>query len=244
MRRVGFVAAIVMAALVVDCVVPAAANDVLNRRNQEHFLFFTGTDLWRGGAFLHGGMLWAVNRLEREGFVVKAMAGGGIYHYQSGALGDTEIRGREISGQLLAGWRFVRDALTLTAFVGLGIENHGQSPNDPGTKLRGGDLGVIGTLELWYQPVSDFMIAADASVTSVGPRLNARLAFGGRVFERIYVGPEIQRYQTDDYSQLRFGAHFTGLNALGAEWSAAVGIAHDSDHSRGAYGRIGVNVRR
>jgi hypothetical protein len=88
------------------------------------------------------------------------------------------------------------------------------------------------------------MIAADAAVSTMGPRYNGRLAFGGRIFERIYVGPEIQRYQTDDYSQLRLGVHFTGLKLESAEWSAAVGWANDSDRHSGAYGRFGVNIKR
>ncbi len=88
------------------------------------------------------------------------------------------------------------------------------------------------------------MVAADASVSSIGPRFNGRLATGRRLLERVYVGPEMQYFQTDDYRQFRIGAHFTGWKTDSAEWSAAFGWAKDSDDRTGAYGRLGVNIRR
>jgi len=33
------------------------------------FLLFSGTDLWRYGAFLYGGLLWAPDGLDHNGFV-------------------------------------------------------------------------------------------------------------------------------------------------------------------------------
>jgi hypothetical protein len=33
-----------------------------------HFLFFTGTDMWRYGAFLYGGALWSPAGLDKSGF--------------------------------------------------------------------------------------------------------------------------------------------------------------------------------
>ena len=32
------------------------------------YLFFSGTDLWRFGAFLYGGTLWSPNGLDANGF--------------------------------------------------------------------------------------------------------------------------------------------------------------------------------
>lgn len=243
MRCVGGVAAMVLAALSIACGGRAVAGNDSSGREAAHFLFFSGTDLWRDGAFLHGGGLWAPNGLDSDGYLIKLLGSGGDYHYRSGALGNARVTGREFTGQALAGWRFRRDAFTLTFFAGLDIESHSQSPHDPGASLTGTDAGAVGRVELWCAPSADLMLAADASASTIGPRYNARIAFGRRLLDRFFIGPEIERFQTDTYHQLRFGMHLTGLRTEQAEWSAAVGVAQDSDKRTGAYGRLGVNIR-
>lgn len=244
MSRVRRIATAVLAAAAVVCAVPGAADNLPDRHEQENFIFFAGSDFWRDGAFLHGGVLWAANGLDREGLVFKLMTSGGTYRYRSGALGNAEVTGREFAAHALAGWRFVRKNLVMTIFGGLDIESHDQSPQDPGSSLKGGDTGAVANIELWYEPGANMMIAADASVSSIGPRHGGRLALGRRIFERVYVGPEVQYFRTDDYSQYRIGAHFTGWKTETAEWTAAVGWTKDSDDHSGAYGRLGLNIRR
>jgi hypothetical protein len=89
------------------------------------------------------------------------------------------------------------------------------------------------------------MIAAHAFVTAVGPSYSARLAAGWRVFERYYLGPEIQAFAFDDnYRQVRAGLHITALRLGAWEWSGALGWAGDNDHRSSLYGRLGVLTRR
>jgi len=71
-----------------------------------------------------------------------------------------------------------------------------------------------------------------------------RGAFGWRVFDRLYVGPEAGVLGSSvTYRQLRFGAHATGLKLGTFEWSAGAGWVEDSDHRSGAYGHVGVLSR-
>jgi hypothetical protein len=56
------------------------------------FLFFGGTDLWRYGAFLYGGAIWAPGGVDNSGFTIKTLIGGGEYKYTSGAL-NSDIKG-------------------------------------------------------------------------------------------------------------------------------------------------------
>lgn len=42
-------------------------------------LVFSSVDIWRQGGFAHGGALWAPAGLDRDGFVLKLMFGGGLY---------------------------------------------------------------------------------------------------------------------------------------------------------------------
>jgi hypothetical protein len=207
------------------------------------FLFFSGLDLWRHGAFSHGGALWSAQGPDREGFVAKLAAGAGSYRYRSDRL-RTDISGRVLSLSLLPGWRFKRGGFTLTGFAGFEWQRHSLAPDDPGSALRGSYAGIRGTAEIWYEPTATTMVAADISATSIGPSYSARGAFGWRMLDRFYLGPEIAAFAFDNnYRQWRIGAHVTALKAGAVEWSAAIGWSSDSDDRDGIYGRLGMLVR-
>jgi hypothetical protein len=58
-----------------------------------------------------------------------------------------------------------------------------------------------------------------------------------------YVGPETQAYGAAGYSQRRLGAHVTSFKTGDAEWSAAGGLAVDSNHRSSPYLRLGFMQR-
>jgi hypothetical protein len=217
----------------------------LSDPSQARFLLFSTTDLWRQGGFSHGGLLWAPSGLDRNGPVLKLMFGGGIYHYLSGALGNADVRGAQLAGAILPGWRFVRDNLIVTVFLGYDFQHHRLTPDDPSAGLRGGYVGARTGAEVWYQPTSTTMLAGHASVSTVGPSYDARLAAGWRAFDAFYVGPEVQAFGADgNYRQVRGGLHITGFRTEVFEWSVGAGWATDTDNRSGAYGKIGVFTRR
>jgi len=95
-------------------------------------------------------------------------------------------------------------------------------------------------IDLWSEPTISTMAAADASLSSAGSSYSARVAFGWKLFELFYAGPETQVYGADDYRQLRFGAHITSMKTDDTEWSAAAGWALDSDRRSSLYVRLGL----
>jgi hypothetical protein len=214
-------------------------------RSDDTFLFFSGTDLWRHGSFSYGGTLWSPDGLDRGGFTFKALIGTGSYQYKSGALDDAVVTGTQVTGFVLPGWRFVRDKTFVTVFAGLDLQHHRTSPYDPGSDLNGSHAGIRGAIEFWHEPTAATMIAADATVSSIGPSLAGRAAFGWRVADAFYLGPEIGGFASrDTYQQFRAGLHITGFRFAWVEWSAAAGWAMDSDDRDGFYARIGLHVRR
>jgi hypothetical protein len=226
---------------------PAPAGIDLNSTmpEQARYLLFSSTDIWRHGGFTHGGLLWAPWRLARDGPVLKLMFGGGVYHYLSGALGNADVLGVETAGSIQPGWRIVRESFTATVFLGADFQRHRLTPDDLSAGLRGNYAGVRTGFELWVQPTDMTMIAADASLSSIGPSYNARLAAGWRMFDRFYVGPEIQGFAADDnYKQIRAGLHITGFRTLNFEWSGGLGWAEDSDHRGSLYAKLGVYTQR
>jgi hypothetical protein len=208
----------------------------------DRFLLFSGTDLWRQGSFMHGGVLWSPGGLDNEGFALKALISAGSYTYLSDTLG--QVRGRELVAQLMPGWHFKFNHIEFKAFAGLDLENHQLSPDDPDGGLRGNDLGLRAAFELWSEPTSNTMIAADGSISTIDHNYSFRAAAGWRVADLFYLGPEVQAYANDGYMQRRIGIHFTAFRFNGVEWSAAGGFARDSDHRNSAYVRLSISRRR
>ena len=65
------------------------------------------------------------------------------------------------------------------------------------------------------------MIAADGMVSTIDTTYNARFAFGWKILDRYYLGPEVQGFAAgDNYRQFRVGVHVTGLNTNGSSGPA------------------------
>lgn len=240
MRGVVCVAAAVAAGLAY-CDVQRAFAETGEAPEAAHFLFFGGADLWRNGAFTHGGVLWAYQGLDRDGPVFKVLLNGGFYRFRSGA---TEITGRQVMAAALPGWRWHREGLEVTVFAGLDVQDHRFTPDDPGNRLRGTRAGARGGFDVWYEPFADWMLTGSASLSTVGKSYWTRAAAGWRLFDAVWLGPEMHAMGDDNYRQFRAGAHVTSLRMLGYEFSAGGGWVMDSDQRSGAYGRVGVLVRR
>src|SRR5579871_6664402 len=68
MRIVAGFAAACIAAVLIVCNSCARAETSAESAGAEHFLFFSGFDLWRSGGFIHGGLLWSPTKaVEEEG---------------------------------------------------------------------------------------------------------------------------------------------------------------------------------
>ena len=205
-------------------------------------LLFSGTDLWRYGGFLYGGLLWAPSGLDNNGFIGKLLLDGGAYSYVSGDLNET-IDGTKLSAAALPGWRFIRDELTVSLFGGPVIQDYRLTPYDPGSRLHGLYGGAQFASDIWYQPNATTMAAFNGSVSSIGPTGYMREALGVRLFAPVFIGPEMAQLWCGDYQQLEFGAHITGLPINTLQWSMGSGFAVTSDQRYGPYLRAGFNTR-
>jgi hypothetical protein len=241
-RRVN--AAVVIAAAFMVCRICVSAGPSRASDDGAQFLLFSGTDLWRDGQFMHGGLLWSPAGLAREGFTLEAMLSGGRYSYRSGALDNAWVIGADEEAQLLPGWRFKRDRLELKVFAGLDIKNDVTSPYDPSNRLHRASAAIRTTVNLWFEPTPATMLAADTSLTSIAAGYSVRAAYGWRLRDWFYLGPEAQTFVCVGYSQVWFGLHMTGMKTGEREWSAAAGWSGDSDHRSSPYLRLGVLTRR
>jgi len=192
------------------------------------FLLFAGTDLWRYGSFAYGGMLWSAEGLDKTGFAFKVLVSGGGYTFLSGYQNEG-IDGTMLSVGALPGWRFSHGNLAVSVFAGPLVQDYRLVPFDPSARLHGFYVGGQFASDVWYQPTPATLVMVNGQIASIGPTGSLRTAFGVRVFDRMFVGPETQEIWCGEIE--------------GLEWSAGGGWAIDSDHRTGPYMRLGFNAR-
>ncbi len=208
-----------------------------------HVMYYVGADLWHTGGFLHGGLLWSPGGLFRQGFTLKLLAGGGTYRYLAGGQGGVEVRGVTTLGAIMPGWRFKLGKFEATVYGGPDFQTHRLTPDDPGNRLRGTHRGLRTGADIWYEPATDIMLAANASVSTIGPNYWSRVATGWRMLDMFWIGPELQGLGGPTQQQFRAGMHITSFRSGGLEWSAGFGFSTDTDRRSGVYARVGVLTR-
>jgi cellulose biosynthesis protein BcsS len=210
-------------------------------------MLFSGRDLWRHGAFVHRGIVFAPSGFDHDGLLLKLLFSGGIYQYRASDLGDRHVFGVGVLSQVLPGWRIKRGNAEFKLFFGPEAQKHYLFPDDPSNRLRGSSIGLRIAAELWYESTPETMLAADVSLSSIATENSARAAYGWRILNEmlggIYVGPETQYFGSQGYRNLRVGAHITSMKAEDTEWSAATGWAWDSQARASPYVRINVLKR-
>lgn len=218
-----------------------AASQLSGGAYPEKILYFSGFDIWRSGGSFYGGLQWAPDGLNQDGFTLKLLVAEGTYRYLAG---NTDIRGTGLLASILPGWRVKRGDVEIKLFAGLDLQNHRLSPDDPANSLRGNHAGLRVGADLWWEPTPHLMIASSVSGSTIGTNFSIRAAAGWRVEDRFWAGPEIETSGDQVYRQYRIGAHVTSLKWSAFEWSLGAGYVEDNSHRSGLYGRISVLTRR
>ena len=235
------VAAIAAAAFFVGWFCVAAGPCRAADDDEPHFILFSGRDIWRNGAFMHGGVMWAPGSIDRDGILLKVVMGGGLYRYNSDNLGGQQVIGAETALQFMPGFKIKRGDVEAKFFMGLDAENHRLWPDDPLNSLRGHDLGLRVSADFWYEPTDKTMATLDGTMSTIATNHALRASFGWRVIDdQFYFGPETAYFASDGYRHYRLGFHLTGLKTDNSQWSAGGGWARDSDGRSSPYVRLGL----
>ena len=215
--------------------------DPLSGGQAGQFLFYSGVDIWRFGFAGYGGVQWAPGKLDNEGFILRLIVSDGLERYNAGSnRSSTQI----FRASLLPGWKFKRGSFEVQFLLGPDFEIDSPYPDVPTARLRGTHFGARGSADFWWEPIPPMMLAASLSGTTIANAYSARGAAGWRLLDRFWTGPEIAASGDDFSQQYRVGIHLTGFRTAEFEWSAAAGYVQDSFNRSGAYGRLGVLLRR
>ncbi len=219
------------------CAEPASPPSAVSQQS----LLFSGAELWRTGGLLYGGFVWSPGGLSADGFAMKVSSGTGRYHYRAGAR---TIKGRQVFSAAMPGWRFKQPGFEASLFAGMDLRGHRFDPADRENSLHGTHLGLKLVGEFWCEPAAATMVQSWTTWSSIDTNYATRSAFGWRLFERLYLGPEVQAFTNGRYRQFRFGLHVTAWRTGHVEWSAGLGYARDNTKTSGTYLRLGLQIRR
>lgn len=117
-RRVN-AAALAVAAFVAGWFCISAGPSRAGDDDESHLILFSGRDVWRNGAFMHGGLLMAPGSIDRDGLLLKVLMSGGLYRYNSANLGGERVIGAETTIQVMPGFKIKRGDLEAKFFMGL-----------------------------------------------------------------------------------------------------------------------------
>jgi len=217
------------------------ASELSGGSKPEHFLLFSGFDLWRFGRTGYGGFYASPEGLDKDGFMVRLFLSDGRERYDAGTKRfNTDI----VRVSLSPGARFSEGTFELKLFAGPELESRKLAPGvpaaNPSLTRIGGRVGA----ETWWEPMPEMMLSSALSATTNFNAWSARGAAGRRAFDRFWAGPEFAASGDVFSRQFRLGAHLTGLKLAAFELSAAAGFVQDSFGRNGVYGRIGVLTRQ
>src|SRR5438270_9400551 len=102
-----------------------AASEPSAGAKPEHFLFYSGFDIWRFGRAGYGGFYAAPDGLNNDGFIVRLFVSDGRERYDAASQRfNTDI----LRISLLPGWRFSQGRFEAKVFAGPELESRSLTP--------------------------------------------------------------------------------------------------------------------
>jgi hypothetical protein len=148
-----------------------------------------------------------------DGWLVRMDFVGGKYSSINGVTGNddsVETHGADF----LIGYRKALPNSSLALYVGPAYEFHNNS--DPTVKIRGGEGGVKGLFEHWWQIAPDWTLSSGASYSMAFSTYYAYSQLAYRLSPHFELGPEVSLFGNEaPYRELRAGAFVRFDTAIG-----------------------------
>jgi Cellulose biosynthesis protein BcsS len=115
-RKRACAAAIAAAALFICFVCVSSSPARADSNEDARIMLFSGSDLWRNGAFVTDGFVLAPSGLDQDGLLLKILFSAGLYRYEASNLGGQHVIGTEFLEHILPGWRIKRGDAEIKVF--------------------------------------------------------------------------------------------------------------------------------
>lgn len=213
---------------------------------------FSGSDWSKDASYFYSGMIFALNRdLGRDGIVLRGFAGVPMYEYENTSVDGGVVDGDGIQGDLMVGYLWHRDRVTVSAYVGIDYQDYDLTPDDPTSSVRGSEVGfkVAADLASAYDTPFYFNLHGSYSTAFDSYWTRARIGYNAG---RFVIGPEVIAMGNDGFDAQRVGGfatlRFELSPALHSEVTGYVGhqFVDDGDSSsrggEGTYGGVGFSL--
>ena len=164
---------------------------------------YSGTGGTAESGYGYGGAVWSPLGLYGTGWRLKSVMGGGVYRYR-GAVGLVD--GHFGFGEVMAGYQWRLDPITIKAYGGLHIEDHDLQRPDLSNPVQGTRAGVKGQAELWADLERYGFVSVNAGLSSVFESYSAKARVGIWIWDDLALGPEAAALGNEEYDQGRVGA--------------------------------------
>lgn len=125
-----------------------------------------------------------------NGLRLRAVTGYGQYSYFGAAPTNRTFAATTAFGEVLAGYLYRYNSLTMKAFAGVSFIDHDIAPFDAENISISGDAGIKGVLEFWYNSSPKAWSSLDLSFTTAHDTASARMRSGYRLWPQLSVGVE------------------------------------------------------
>lgn len=205
------------------------------RPEDQHTVLFASADIGRSIFVSGGSKQTLVGPLDRTGFALMEATGLGFTRerYRDGVVDVPALRLVQQAG-LMAGHQWSLDRVFLAAFTGPEVHREQVTIGSRLYTFAQPRLGWRGQIELWSNPTPDTLVTSTVVAGTTRTYLWVRASGGLRALGSAFVGPEITAYVTPTYSELRVGAHVTGLAAGLVSLRVSGGWMTDEAHRRGS----------
>ena len=125
-----------------------------------------------------------------NGLRLRAVTGYGQYSYFGAAPANQTFAASTAFGEVLAGYLYRYNSLTMKAFAGVSFIDHDIAPFDAENVSIGGDAGIKGVLEFWYNSDPKAWSSLDLSYTTAHDTASVRMRSGYRLWPQLSLGVE------------------------------------------------------
>jgi Cellulose biosynthesis protein BcsS len=216
--------------------------------------FVLWRETWAGGEMLAnswsvytGSTVALTGDIEDVGWRLRSTGGYGQYSYRKlvrGLNGPEHVKytGRKTFSDVLLGYQFHWNKLTLKAFAGASSEQHIIDPRDPDNPVANFTYGAKAALEAWLSISDKHWIAGDFSFSSTFNTYKLGLRTGYKLLEKLDVGIETRLEGNDAYQAGRAGGFATfRFDEAGVTLSG--GVTGDRDMRTSHYANVSLFLR-